>query len=125
MSFNDMTVHLMQIRKVSVGKLAELTGLSDETIKNLRNKSGIAFPIREVVAVCIALKLSPIVSESYINKSPTKFVDSVEMRLYEYAMKQWYLEPLPVVNRKLVEAGVQPLTNLVDGYDENGIKIAT
>ena len=46
------------------------------------------------------------------------------MKLYEYALSQWYLQPLPVVNRMLVEAGAQPLTNLVDGYDENGLRIA-
>ena len=28
------------------------------------------------------------------------------------------------VNRLLVEAEVQPLTNLVDGFDENGWKVA-
>lgn len=27
------------------------------------------------------------------------------------------------MNRRLVEMGVNPLTNLVDGYDENGVKI--
>jgi len=31
---------------------------------------------------------------------------------------------VPAVNRKLVEAGARPLTNLVDGYDENGMKMA-
>lgn len=31
--------------------------------------------------------------------------------------------PVSVVNRRLVEMGVNPLTNLVDGYDENGVKI--
>ena len=31
--------------------------------------------------------------------------------------------PVAEVNRRLVEMGVSPLTNLVDGYDENGVKI--
>lgn len=45
------------------------------------------------------------------------------MELYKYALIQWYSLPIPIVNRKLVEAGAPPLTNLVDGFDENGIKI--
>jgi hypothetical protein len=46
------------------------------------------------------------------------------MRLYQYARMQWYNEDVAVVNRRLVEAGAEPLTNLVDGYDENGARIA-
>ena len=47
----------------------------------------------------------------------------MDMELYKYALMQWYSEPVAIVNRKLVEAGAPPLTNLVDGFDENGIKI--
>ena len=124
-NFNDYTVELMDTRKVTVGALAEATGLSDHTIKNMRNKSDIMFPIQEIVAVCIALHLPPEISRRYIRISPSKLLKSVDMKLYEYALTQWYLQPLPVVNRLLVEAGAQPLTNLVDGYDENGIRVAT
>ena len=45
------------------------------------------------------------------------------MELYRYTLTQWYMQPLPIVNRKLVEAGAVPLTNLVDGFDENGVRI--
>ena len=123
-NFNEMTVSLMEKKHISVGKLAELTGLSDDTIKNMRNKANIMFPIQEVVAVCIALNLSPLVSDPYIKSCPTKFLDSVEYCAYEYALKEWYLDPVPVVNRRLVEAGLEPLTKLVDGFDENGVRVA-
>ncbi|MBQ9032773.1 MAG: hypothetical protein IJ106_15200 [Parasporobacterium sp.] len=49
-SFNDYTVELMDVRNVTVGALAEATGLSDHTIKNMRNKADIMFPIQEIVA---------------------------------------------------------------------------
>ncbi len=123
-SFNDMTVKLMEKKRISVGKLAELTGLSDDTIKNMRNKANIAFPITEVVSVCIALHLPPMNSELYIAKSPTKFLDSIEMRFYEFALNQWYMDTVPEVNRRLVEAGIPPLTPLVEGFDENGVRVA-
>lgn len=53
-SFNDMTVELMQRRNVTVGMLADDTRLSEDTIKNFRNRLNIIFPIQEIVAVCIA-----------------------------------------------------------------------
>ena len=125
MSFNDMTVKLMDQRKVSVEMLAEKTGLSVDTIKRLRNKPDIAFPIQTIVAVCIALHLYPQTSGEYIRRSPTKLTNTVEMKLYEYALSQWYSMDVPEVNKRLVEAGVQPLTPLVEGYDEDGVRIAT
>lgn len=123
-SFNDMTVELMQSRKVTVGMLADDTGLSEDTIKNFRNRSNIIFPIQEIVAVCIALHLPPAISMEYIRVSPSKFQTTVEMKIYEYALHQWYMLTVAEVNRKLVEMDAQPLTNLVDGFDENGRMVA-
>ena len=42
----------------------------------------------------------------------------------EYALNQWYMRSVAEANRLLVEAEVAPLTNLVDGFDENGRKEA-
>ena len=104
--------------------LADDTGLSEDTIKNFRNRSNIIFPIQEIVAVCIALHLPPAVSMEYIRISPSKFQTTLEMKMYEYALNQWYMRSVAEVNRLLVEAEVTPLTNLVDGFDENGWKVA-
>ena len=123
-SFNDMTVMLMEKRGVTVGKLAELSGLSEETIKHMRNRPDVDFSIRYVTAVCIALHLPPSVSAAYIRVSPAKFQNTLEMKLYEYALNQWYLDGVPSVNRRLVEAGVRPLTSLVEGYGDDGVKVA-
>lgn len=123
-SFNDMTVELMECNGFTVGRLADETGLSEDTIKNLRNRPNIIFPIQEIVAVCIGMHLPPAISMEYIRISPSKFQTTVEMKLYEYALIQWYMRPVAEVNRLLVEAEVQPLTNLVDGFDENGWKVA-
>lgn len=123
-TFNEMTVILMEKRRITVAKLADDTGLSEDTIKNLRNRENIIFPIQEIVAVCIALHLPPELSRGYIAASPSKFQNTLEMRLYEYALNQWYDRPVSEVNRLLVETGVPPLTNLVDGFDENGRRVA-
>ena len=80
--------------------------------------------ISEIVAFCIGLHLPPDVSGEYIRTGPSKFLDTTDMALYRYALEMWWKLPVPAVNRKLVEAGARPLTNLVDGYDENGMKMA-
>ncbi len=122
-SFNELTVELMEKRKFSTRTLADASGLSPETIKHMRTNPERIFDIRQLVAFCIALHLPPEVSMEYINASLSKFRDTTDMELYKYALIQWYSLPIPIVNRKLIEAGAPPLTNFVDGFDENGIKI--
>ena len=123
-SFNEMTVDLMKQKKMTIQKLADETGLTEETIKNLRNDPQRVFQINEIVAFCIGLHLPPEVSEEYIKCGPSKFLDTTDMGLYRYALKMWWKLPVPMVNRRLVEAGARPLTNYVEGYDENGVKMA-
>ena len=122
-SFNQMTVDLMQRRKIDILTLVEATGLSRDTIKNMRNDPNRLFPIQEVVAVAIALHLPPDVSREYTRHAPTNFLDTEEMYCYQYALNEWYMLAVAEVNRRLVEMGVRPLTNLVAGYDENGVEI--
>ena len=59
-----------------------------------------------------------------VEASPSKFGSSDEMLAYKYALDTWYMEPVAVVNRRLVEAGAPPLTSLVDGFDESGRRLA-
>lgn len=122
-TFNDMMVKLMDARGISVGQLAEATGLSDETIKNMRNDSERQFSIGSVVAVCIGLHLLPEISMQLIDSSPAKFVHSEEMSAYRYVLNHCYDQDVRKVNRILVEAGFRPLTDAVDGYGENGVRL--
>lgn len=124
MSFNQMTVELMKQKKMTIRKLADETGISEETISNMRNDPAKVFSIREIVAVALAMHLSPETSELYIKAGPSKFLSDADMMLYQYALHQWYMLPVDVVNRRLVEAGAKPLTSFVDGYDENGVRLA-
>ena len=122
-TFNQMTVDLMDRRKINIMPLAEATGLSRETIKNMRNDPNRLFPIQEIVAVAIALHLPPEASREYIRHAPTNFLNTDEMYCYQYALNEWYMLSVAEVNRKLVEMGIRPLTNLVAGFNENGVKM--
>lgn len=64
------------------------------------------------------------ISMEYIRISPFKFQTTLEMKMYKYALNQWYMRFSVEVNCLLMEAEVRPLTNLVDGFDENGWKVA-
>ena len=70
--------------------------------------------------ICIALQLPPRVSQLVVAQSPAKFINTTDMRLYEYAMLNYYRKPVSWVNRWLLSAGAPPLTSLIDGYDEDG-----
>ena len=115
--FDQMTRDLMKLKGFTIERLAEETGLSEETVKRMRNDPTVRFSIETVTAVCIAMHLSAETSRRYIDKSPAKFYDTVEMRMYNYALTQWYDHSVADVNRKLIESGAKPLTNLVSGLD--------
>ncbi len=125
LGFNAMTVKLMQDRGVTVEQLAERSGLSVSTVKNLRTDPDRVFPIEEIAAFCIALRLPPAVSRRYVELSPSKFLDSTDMQLYEFALLTYYDKPVSWVNRWLIGAGAPPLTSLIDGYDEDGHFLAS
>ena len=116
--FNQMTKELMKSKGFTIERLAEQTGLSVETIKNMRNDPETRFTIEAVTAVCIAMHLSSETSKVYIEKSPAKFLDTIDMQLYNYALLEWSDNTVAEVNRKLIECGAKPLTNLIAGLNE-------
>ena len=118
-SFNEMTVELMKNKGFTVEHLSEETGLSVETIKNMRNNPSNYCRIEAVTAVCIAMHLPEEISRIYIDISPAKFTDTVDMMLYQYALSQWKDCSVAEVNRKLIEYGAEPLTKLISGIDED------
>lgn len=123
--FNQMTKDLMKKTGFSIDRLADETGLSVETIKKMRTSPNVRFNIETIAAVCIAMHLTRDICELYIDRSPAKFLDdSVDMRLYKYAVFHWYEESVADVNRKLIQHGVNPLTNLITGLDEDIIAVS-
>ena len=119
-NFNQMTKLLMKQNRMTISDLAEASGLSEETIKNMRNDPERIFPIQEILAVCFAMHLPYEVSEEYLRLAPSKMLNTVDMRIYRFGLINWYQLPLRTVNRRFVEAGAKPLTNDVDGFDKNG-----
>ncbi len=118
-NFNQMTVDLMKQKNITVEGLAEKTGLSEETIKNMRNNPLKKVAIEAVIAVSIAMGLSAQTAEAYIESAPNKLLETVDMNLYRYAMIAWSELSVAEVNRRLIQCGAAPLTNLIKGYNED------
>ena len=123
MSFRDMLEELISTRHMDKSKLAEAIGVSDKTIQNIKNNPEQYISINILVAICIALHLTYEVSLRLIELSSAKFLNTKESIVYMHALKYWNELDVAVVNRYFVEAGFQPLTNLVDGYDEEGVRM--
>ena len=122
--FNQMTKDLMKKKGFTIDRLADETGLSVETIKSMRTDPKVRFNIETIAAVCIAMHLSREICELYIDRSPAKFLDTtVDMLLYKYAVFHWNDESVADVNRKLIQHGATPLTNLISGLDEDIIAV--
>ena len=122
--FNQMTKDLMKKKGFTIDRLADETGLSVETIKSMRTDPKVRFNIETIAAVCIAMHLSREICELYIDRSPAKFLDTtVDMLLYKYAVFNWNDESVADVNRKLIQHGATPLTNLISGLDEDIIAV--
>ena len=122
--FNQMTKDLMKKKGFTIDRLADETGLSVETIKSMRTDPKVRFNIETIAAVCIAMHLSREICELYIDRSPAKFLDTtVDMFLYKYAVFNWNDESVADVNRKLIQHGATPLTNLISGLDEDIIAV--
>ena len=121
--FGELLIQYMDQRKISVIDLAIEAGLSEETIKKMRNSNHVSFSIQTVVAVAIALHLPPQVSSQFIEASPAKFLDTEEMYVYRYLLQNNYQQSVAHVNRLCVEAGIQPLTTIVEGFDDQGVRL--
>ena len=121
--FGELLVQYMDQRKISVIDLAIEAGLSEETIKKMRNNNHVSFSIQTVVAVAIALHLPPQVSSQFIEASPAKFLDTEDMYVYRYLLQNNYQQSVAHVNRLCVEAGIQPLTTIVEGFDDQGVRL--
>ncbi len=124
--FFKMTTELMKERGLKVDMLSEESGVSERTIVNMRSDKNIQYPYSIVAAVCIAMHLPPSLSFEYLERSRAVFNDTDPyMCLYRYMVMNHYQEPVAKVNRWLLEAGAPPMTNKVEGFnDETGEQLS-
>ena len=118
-NFNQMTVDLMTSKGITVEGLADRTGLSEQTIKNMRNDPNKNIGLEAVLAVSIAMNLSPETRELYIDKSPNKWRNTEDMNVCHFLLGSSEGMSVADFNRKLLEHGSTPLTPLITGLNED------
>ena len=114
-NFNQMTVDLMTSKGITVEGLADKTGLSEQTIKNMRNDTNKNIGLEAVLSVSIAMNLSPETRELYIDKSPNKWRNTEDMNVCHFLLGSSEGMSVADFNRKLLEHGSAPLTPLITG----------
>lgn len=94
---------------VTTNKLSELTDLSITTITRYRTDNAVHRKLSIVVLICLALKLSPILSLDLIKKAGFCFTCSIEHTAYQTMLM---LSPTPKIehcNDYLISLGFDPL----------------
>lgn len=105
--------HMTQ-RHISAEMLTSASGVSVRTISRLRSASFHRMDKTTAVAVCIGLKLEPVLSYDWLTKAGIHFSSSPEDILYQFILNSMYWLPISEINNKIQTFGLPPLGNCSD-----------
>jgi DNA-binding Xre family transcriptional regulator len=111
-SFPDALVELMRWRKVTVEGLAEAANVSPKTIQRLRNEPDYTSSLGTIVAVCIGLKLPPVLSRALIQRSGFSFRATETHVAYEFLLTGYYTSSIFDCNEMLIAQNIAPLGDI-------------
>lgn len=99
----------MKREKITVEELCELSLVSPKTIQRIRNNEEYKTELGTVVALCIGLKLHPILSEDWLKKSGHSFKNTELHLTYQILLQSYYKSSIHACNELLVEGGFKPI----------------
>lgn len=111
-NFPDALKYHMKVRAMSGAELSEITGISQSTISKMINddmKEEVRRSVKNLVAICIALKLPPKMSYDLLELSNVKLLNNKQERAYSFLLDFLYQCPLALCNGFLEQLGVEPL----------------
>ena len=111
-NFGGMLSFFMELKDVTEEGLAELTGISDRTIRRYKNDEGDRPTIENVVAIGIALHLFPHQSVNLLGAAGYQLRKNPKERAYQYLIDVAYNNTVYECNEFLKNLGMLPLTNL-------------
>ena len=110
---STLCFHMSQ-RRITVEMLTARSGVSPRTIYRLRGASQYR-PSKEVaMAICIGLKLEPILSFDWLRKVGVTFSSSPEDILYQFILGSLYWQPISKINNTIQSFGFNPLCNCIE-----------
>ena len=110
-TFSSLLKFYMKKKGVTEEELAERTGISVRTIQRMRNEE-IHYRLTQVVAICIALHLDPIVSNKMVMLSGNIFQNTKQDQMYKHLLDVAYEESVMDCNMILNCCGLKPLSDL-------------
>ena len=105
-------LYALYTRNYSSEDLEELTGITSRTFRRIENENDARPNLRTLVAVCIAVHLSPSDSDMLINASGYRLRHTREERAYQALLEWGYRYTVPVCNEILIEEHIKPLSSL-------------
>ena len=111
-NFGGMLSFFMEQKEVTEEGLAELTGISDRTIRRYKNDEGERPTLENVVAIGIALLLFPHQIVNLLGAAGYQLRKTPKERAYQYLIDAAYNNTVYECNMFLKKSGMPPLTNL-------------
>ncbi len=108
--FHELLRYYMNTAGMSVGTLADETGLDDSTIKRYLREKKDPPDVPIIVALCIALRLLPMCSDKLLRSAGRVFTSSWRDRIYQLLLNTAYIYSVQDCNIFLKEIGLPPLT---------------
>lgn len=105
-------LYALYTRPYSSEDLEELTGITSRTFRRIENENDARPNLRTLVAVCIAVHLSPSDSAMLINASGYRLRHTREERAYQALLEWGYMYTVPVCNEILINENIRPLSSL-------------
>jgi len=115
-NFGDMLKFFMEQKSITDERLSELTGIPTRTIGRMKNEDDYNPSIEKVVAVCIALHLSPCEALGLVDAAGLSFRATPRGRALRYLVTINYNQSVSACNAFLKRMRQDPLT-VMDGGD--------
>ena len=109
-SFGEALKEVMKWRKITVEKLGETALLEPKMIQRMRNDPNQTWNIKNVVALCIGLRLPPSLSNVMIEKAGLKFRSGEEQFICQHILTTRYKSTIHECNELMAVAGFTSLS---------------
>lgn len=109
-TFSDTLIAHMDRLNITVENLEEKSLVNARTIQRMRNDERYQPKLATIVAVCIGLQLSPILSADMIRKSGNTFRATEEHIIYQMLLNSHYQNSIYECNEILLANNCKPLT---------------
>lgn len=110
-SFKDSLVFLLDFLDVSTKELSIDTGIDESNINKYKNGHTTIKEIDKLIAICVALKLPPSISEILLKNTGLQFKNSDRDELLYSVLSTLYCSDVADINKLLIDSGFKPLTS--------------